>query len=148
MKWIEMSEQERDRLVATTVMGWQERPCDLDETGGELTLYDSGDACCPRCGVYDHINSFEHGMLQPAHYTTNMDAAWQVLKAMASRYDAQAEFVNEPFAQFVDELLPNSGGEIWTAWKCMATEVAKWTPESICIAALKACGVVIEQSKE
>lgn len=136
--WGEMSERERDELVARLVMGWQPRPCDLEETGGDLTVYDSGDACCPRCGEYEHINSFEHGVMAPPHYTTNLAAAWDVLRAMAARPRSPNGYLGEAFTRFCDLLLPSQGGEIWTSYSCLAETIVAWTPERICLAALRA----------
>lgn len=138
MTWEEMTPEQQNTSIAEKVMGWQPKPCDLEETDGELTIYDNGDACCPRCSAYEHISSLKHGMIPPPHYNTSMDAAWQVLQKMAMRWSAQDEYVDEPFARFVGDLLPNSGGEIWTAWECMANNIARWTPEAICRAAYEA----------
>lgn len=164
-KWATMRDIQKNALVAEKIMGWQWVPYTFYDaappddqlwllpdgqsvtrlTSGEWTYY------LDEPEVYPENSPFPLPHKDNRHlpywippYTTSMDEAWEVLQAMSARYNAQAEFVDEPFAQFVDELLPNSGGEIWTAWKCMATEVAKWTPESICIAALRACGQGIE----
>lgn len=154
-KWATMRDIQRNALIAEKIMGWQWVPYTFYDSGqadqlwllpnaqsvadltpGEWTYYEE-DAQGQRIG-----NRYLPTWIP--HYTTDMNAAWEVLQAMSTRYSAQSEFVDEPFAQFVDVLLPNSGGEIWTAWKCMATEVAKWTPESICKASLKSVGIPIE----
>lgn len=79
IKWSELDAEERDRLVATKIMGWQPVQCDEDI---ELTIYDDGDAWCPRCHAREHINAFEHGIIPHPAYTRSMDAAWQVIQML------------------------------------------------------------------
>lgn len=149
MKWAEMTSRQKDRLIAEKIMGYTVR---------EHGEYDGGFAHvegvhAPAFYLFDAqgnadwrkecTSEIEAWFLCP-HYTTDMNVAWQVLQKMSTRHNEQAEFLDEPFAQFTDELLPNSAGEIWTAYQCMAREVARWTPEKICLAALKACGEDIE----
>src|SRR5258708_5793037 len=88
IKWNELSPAERDRLVAEKVMGWQPVQCD---EGIELTVYDDGDAWCPRCHQREHTSSFEHGIIPPPAYTQSMDAAWLVLKRVVQLETADRE---------------------------------------------------------
>ena len=131
MTWTEMTPEERNRLVAEKVMGWQPKPCDDDDT----MLYDAGEMCCRNCGVYEHINSFEHGEPLPPRYTQSMDAAWPIFQAMV-----QSEQYSHAFRQALVAVLGLKVKEPATfslAW------IARLTPEKICKAALESCGVHI-----
>ena len=72
MKWSEMTPEERDRLVAEKVMGWQEKQCessstDLEELPGEW-----------RCGICGFTAGYEVPTLHtaiPPKYSTDMNAA-------------------------------------------------------------------------
>jgi hypothetical protein len=153
--WTKMDGHARDSLVAEKLFGWQSKPCDLEETDGELTIYDSGDACCPRCGVYEHINDFAHGFTVPPHYTTSMDAAWLVVEKLKSeewfdnlelvyvkrnqRRDTEYIRVNFCFRNGT-----NAGKGPWDH----SYAEAATAPEAICLAALRAIGVEVEKDTE
>lgn len=153
MKWAEMSKEERNLLIHEKVMGGQAH-CPNSYPTITFNGYQILEWRCQQCGqtgrggaVHDPTTGgylVAHSIPNIPPYTTDMNAAWLIIQKMPTRHHEQAEFLDEPFARFTDELLPNRAGEIWTAYNCMATEVAHWTAEKICMAALKACGVEIE----
>lgn len=136
MKWAKLSERERDALVAEKVMGWQSKPCDLEETGGELTIYGSGDACCPRCGSHEHINSFEHGTIPPPHYTTSMDAACTIPE-YPTFFGANTEIACVPKSYWRCHIDFHQRGEHYHGF-------GDTPAEAVCVAFLRAVGVEIE----
>jgi hypothetical protein len=149
VKWSEISEREKVRLILEHVLGWT---LFADFDAYHAALWKTGEYVSVsypvafwveerECWSVRHQDHEDGEVFDPLY---SMDDAWAVLLQIATLYSEQDEYVNETFARFVDDLLPNSGGEIWTAWKCMANEVAKWTPERICFAALSAIGVEIE----
>lgn len=144
MKWTELSEQERDVLVASKVMRWQPKPCDLEETDEELTLYGSGDVCCPRCGAYGHINAFEHGTIPPPHYTTSMDVAWQVLQKVLDDSKGYAQMTLYHTGGYLALRIHMQDGDKDRFLPPVHVEDEMSAPKILCIAALRAVGVEIE----
>lgn len=146
MKWTEMTSEQKNALIHEKVMGVS-LTCHatLDIKRGQGFYFWN----CFECGYFSTgkdspITNDHPRQMDIPPYTTDMNAAWLIIQKMSTRHHEQSEFLDEPFARFTDELLPNRAGEIWTAYNCMATEVAHWTAEKICMAALKACGVEIE----
>lgn len=139
MKWNELSPRERDALVATHIFGTQvehltQREYRFTNEEGEEEVHEllTGYATLGKCGY----------QLIP-HYTTDMSTAWQVLQHLATRYNPKSRYDYEPFNRLTDALL-GEREEIYPSHDCMY-EIAKWTPDRICLAALRAVGVTIEE---
>jgi hypothetical protein len=115
----------------------------------QTLFWDAGDGegllrCrgCEQIGTSAQLSQ-QHNKPVP-RYTQSMDRAWTVLQKIAARYDEKAEFVDEVFYDFAEELFDASGNEIWPATRLLS-DMAKWTPDSLCVIALKAIGVDIEE---
>jgi hypothetical protein len=148
--WNALTPGQWNRLVAEKVMGWTEQPCDLDaHPEMELAIYSDGFACCPRCGVYDHIGSLEHGSIPPPPYSTSMDAAWLVLLKLVGDFEQWSDKgpATDALDAFADELLRHgysyADDEIYPAIEVFAI-IKTWTPERIGLAALRAVGVEVK----
>ena len=136
IKWSLLSPEDRDRLVAEKIMGWQPVQCDEDV---ELTVYDDGDAWCPRCHAREHINSFDHDIIPPPAYTRSLDAAWQIAELERFSHVELMRYsigdVIDPAYKYDCRLITN--GEAFHSFG--------YTPqEAICLAALRAAGLGIE----
>ena len=117
VRWSEMTERERDALVAERVMGWS------------------------RVHGNEWLNSAGKLMIRPGRFSTDIAAAWQVVERMHKNYwvasvsnplpddnEGEGDWVS---ASFFD------GMGIFDARMDTA-------PAAICLAALRACGVDIE----
>jgi hypothetical protein len=83
INWQALPELQRDELIHTAVMGHSpDEPC----TGQFTPLDPEPDGLgCPTCGAEitwgDLKDADEmHGKPRPPHYTTSMDAAWQIVE--------------------------------------------------------------------
>jgi hypothetical protein len=141
INWRTMTPTQRDTLIAEKVMGWQERQCDGEH--GEV----AGGWFCTKCGHNGNWGEgFTHTELPP-RYSQSMDDAWLVLQAMVKHYQQSAgKDINPQFEAFADLMLASSEwdsssaySEIYPACEIFAI-AAKWTPEMIGIAALRALG--------
>jgi len=129
-----MTPEEINQLVAEKIMEWTPKPCNLEETKREVIYYDDGYVECPCCKVMKHIDDFEHGIIPPPRYSTDMNAVWHVLRKMAEQKGAV-------FLNFRHLLLKDSGDEIYPASDLLES-MTDWTPVTICEVALKAIGVI------
>lgn len=85
-KWAEMTQDQRDELVAKRVMGWTPGICD-GEWGEQPNSSDGW--YCMKCGYEGHWGAgFEHENIPP-RYTVSMNAAWQVVEKMVDRMGYQ-----------------------------------------------------------
>jgi hypothetical protein len=139
MKWSELAEEERDRLVHEKVIGASIGKCagTAYYTGriGEDEWY------CEECKkyYYDIEDGGKHDAPIP-HYSTDMNAAWQIVREMN-----KPEFGSyDRYARFIDELEKIVGSELFFDLFYCHPEGDHLNPDRICIAALKACGVEIE----
>jgi Phage ABA sandwich domain len=132
--WKALTPEQRNRLIATKVMDWTEQPCDLDaHPEMELAIYSDGFACCPRCGVYDHIGSLEHDIIPPPPYSTSMDAAWLIVeKRKGAVLDATYKH---------DRLLCRA---TFCTVEAVHEAYGVTMQEAVCIAALHAVGVEVK----
>ena len=117
MKWSEMDARERHALVAEKVMGWHEGMT-RDE--------------------WPHWFSDEDGAahMRAPSYTTEIGPAWQVVEKMEA----------EGFDYYIgnDEVSFDRGDHMEPDYRCGgAFYDSGKTPESICLAALRAKGVEI-----
>lgn len=124
MNWAEMTPFQRDALVGEKIFGhrsvnWSGLMVILK---GELPL----------------------GGALPK-YTTSMDAAWLVMQHLASQINPENIYDYEPFIRFTNALFSTENEELYTKYAFMAGDIAKWTPDRICLAALRAVGVEIER---
>lgn len=143
MKWKSLSARERDALVAEKIFGWQEQPCDLEASDDELTIYDSGGACCPRCGAHGHINTIEHGMLQPAHYTTSWEASMLVIQQVRQRLYSKRRYFWQEVQRIISRRIHVQHGLV--DWPDAFFFLA---PDIVGLAALRTYGIEIEEKEE
>jgi hypothetical protein len=122
--WANLAPNERDALIAQHVFGrkivkWRERRTLLMEREGRPGLHESVPA-----------------------YTESMDEAWKVLQAMAKHEDRSR------FMHLLDkgDLASKSNLE-FQLWEILI-HITTWTPEMICLAALRALGLVIDTDTE
>lgn len=149
--WNAMSPRERDAQIHEKVMG-QSLVCK-----GPLNVSPKlGGTSIPAfylwdCSACDYVDSGDtppddHPSTLPVpHYTTSMDAAWQVMQHMAARFNPKDPYGYEPFHRFTHDLFDTDNEELYPSYRYMANEVANWTPEKICLIALRAVGVAIEE---
>jgi ABA sandwich protein len=139
IKWAELTTEQRNVLVHEKVMGKDPQ----ERCPGTPERTDIADWYCAAC----HQNWLEkppavHTVVIPS-YTTNMDAAWQVLTHMCHEPEWTEQmmlFINYlDDGEVVDRNVTRSE-PIFTL-----TRLAALTPEAICVAALKACGVDVSQ---
>lgn len=123
IKWSALTSDEKDRFVAEKVMGWQPRPC----TDEDMTLYDAGDMSCRNCGVFEHINSFEHGDPLPPRYTQSIEQALKIVET--GRYS----WVRLDYQE-------NGGWDCWLRPRggCLTRIIRPTAAEALCLAALYA----------
>ena len=77
INWNTLTPDERDRVVAEKVMGWQAKPCDGEM--GELPTSSDG-WFCQSCGYSgDWGDGFEHEEV-PDRYTRSLDIAWKIVE--------------------------------------------------------------------
>ncbi len=131
-----MTPEEINQLVAEKIMGWTPKPCDLEETQQEWTVYDDGYCWCPRCKVREHISTFEHGIIPPPRYSTDMNAAWLVLQHIDEEWD---ELI-PPFAYNLGVTFATSDG--FDTFTLSFGQLVRLTPEKICKAVLKTIGAI------
>lgn len=123
--WQAMSPRERDALVAETVMGL----CSHD-----FQLSDPPHWRCAKCG----IGSYFMKMLADLHYTTSIEAAFQVVAKLREE-GIEMTLHNAQFGRSM------SGGLTGQEWACVFTledgrqfwADADTAPEAICRAALR-----------
>jgi hypothetical protein len=159
--WHALTPKEQNRLVATTLFGWQAEPCpEQGKEWGEAALdrYETSRKWyCVRCKISQgDIEGWESVPHNPVNicpnYATDWNAAMQVFHKVAGDYnEARYETHTMQLMDFAEELLKESGwsvsNEMYPA-EAMLAVVATWTPERICIAALRAYGVEVIESEE
>lgn len=147
IQWSEMTPGERNRVIATKIMGITDFHCD-----GKFSLVRNREMLsrrsvyiCSKCqmvlkttnrGLERHGLPEPHMILVP-RYTESMDAAWEVVKRVstapydwkflswiATNYDVCSKHADEATSRLSD--------------------LAALTPEKICLAALRACGVEVK----
>ena len=141
IQWAKLTPEERDRLVAEKVMGWDPNaPC----TGRWVPLDPEPDGLyCTGCGAEIGWGTKEwadhHDQPRAKAYTQSMDLAWEVLKEIDAHHDEiMASFAYHLKCQYATP-------EGYDTFEANLAQLAQWTPERICIAALRAFGVKIEQ---
>jgi hypothetical protein len=154
IQWHTMTPEQRDRLVAEKIMSWQPVMCkavDPDINRYTWLEWNDDSQWCMWCGVRETWasgNEIEHRALPHPAYTQSMDSAWQVLQEMVRRHNKDGR--TKDFMQFAENMLEVGGWDSSDAWAEIYpaheifTMAAKWTPEAICIAALKVVGVDLE----
>ncbi len=131
IKWSTLTAEERNHLVATKVMGWTQGICD-----GEIL--EQGNSCdgwyCAKCGYCSCWgDDFEHEQI-PLCYSQCMSLAWKIVERI-TRPPTKPLGIHAPNVRFA---------KWWhhaDLWAMSEQEAA----ESICIAALRVCGVEVEQ---
>ncbi|GIM45943.1 hypothetical protein DNHGIG_14920 [Collibacillus ludicampi] len=116
MNWSEMSNRERDALVALYVENWTEEEVEL-----ALSAWESG---VPSCGHRDL-----------PEYTTNIADAWRVVESLKERgYNVAVDIREDGVWCYVWKR--ECVGNLYSAKESTA-------PEAIAKAALRACGVEV-----
>lgn len=128
--WASLTPQHRDRLVHERVMGHSlDEPCKGMFWLCTNTQTGAYGYQCSICGAYHDVGTEDiHLPPEPPLYTTYMNAAWQVVEKMRENNTGWADFCSE-----MEELAGNSS--VYEVLKALS-------PETICIAALRACGAV------
>jgi hypothetical protein len=116
IKWNELTQRERDTLVAEKVMGWV--------VTGEFGYPNRNDG---------NIGSLTQKI---PHYTTSIADAWQVVEKMHQTHMV-AIFADK---EYTVHMIPK------VTIRCFNEAITSTAPEAICIAALRAvgCEVVTE----
>jgi hypothetical protein len=135
INWRTMTPMQRDDLIHEKVFGHQR------QTATHTSRTHAGDS------FSYSVTSWQTGGPDTPRYTRSMDAAWLVLQAMVKHYQQSAgKDINPQFEAFADLMLASSEwdsssaySEIYPACEIFAI-AAKWTPEMIGIAALRALG--------
>lgn len=134
-KWEEMTERERDLLVAQTFFQWE---CDNSYCDGKMRIR------CGACGRYGHSNCYGDGrgaiQLPCDHwpnYTGNIADAWQVAEKKRIAIVPQCDEAPDNM-KYMAEIFTYAIGEPGGI-----RAFAPTAPEAICKAALKAVGVEV-----
>jgi hypothetical protein len=155
MKWSEMTSTQRDALIAKKVMGYTPVMCDVEGRDEEhVTVYVTGDAYCRKChgrghlGYEDgHVNAFNHQIIPPLPYSTDMNAAWLIINYFIDQISPTIAWTEQSML-FVNYL--DGEPEAWdrdarvTEMYFSLAQIGSFTPERIGLVALRAVGVEIE----
>ena len=156
--WHALTPEEQNQLVAATLFGWQPVPCpeqgkSWDEA--DLDWYKSARKWyCTRCKVScEDVEAWERVTHHPTNpcrnYTTDWNAAMEVLRVMAQRYHPDQRTVDPMYETFTNALLEDAHGTWGDVLGLeMPSIVATWTPERLCLAALRAYGVEMVEEEE
>lgn len=137
MKWIEMKPEDKNRLVAIHIMGWQAKECD-GEIGEQPCSSDGW--FCQKCGVEGGWGDEYTHEEQPRRYTQSMERAWEVVKKMKTYHRPLLVDARKQDLTIADIFLVR----LWEAVDKRGMDALfEYTPEIICKAALQACGVDI-----
>ena len=146
MNWAEMSPEQKDNLIAEKIMDWQPMICTA--THPHIYVNSEHQVLCKKCGytedevylskLHTHVY-WKHATPMP-RYTESMDAAWQVLRRMAEQ---EFEELHSAFAYRLGVTFATQEG--FDTFAANLDQLASWTPEKICLAALKATGMLDEQ---
>lgn len=151
LRWSEMSERERDTLVATHVFGWKPIPCPEQGESWDDAQLNYNETyrywyCC-HCLIGENAYTGEAvedvwPLIQhqptnpPLAYTTDMNAAWQVVErfgaAEVRKWPNVRRYEDKPYSCSIA-----THGQTFSEW-------GKTPAEAICLAALRAVGVTIE----
>lgn len=170
--WQDMTDRERDALVAENVMGWQR----VESPGMRITLLLPGEMAKASYGIrmaasWDRIGDVsvpvatlsktveesglewlwrKHARDTLPHYSTDITAAWEIVKAMISRmgYNSPGFDWQGPIFKPEHHYLTREGYPLGTTCWFVRLEadgyiqnICAETPEhAICLAALKAVG--------
>jgi len=151
VKWDELTPEQRDRLVAEKVMGWEAKEC--NGAIGEKPNSPDGWYCL-ECGYDGGWGSSTKHEGMPPHYSTEMNDTWKLVEKMTSRMgyqDITFEW-HGPLFKPEHNYLTQEGYPLGTTcWYVIIVHdglrefICADTPqESICKAALKAVGVELE----
>lgn len=153
--WPNLTPIQKNAVIAEKIMGWQWIPFDFDDvypmtgqlwllpdptatsdiTNGEWTWYIEEEEVWPKGSISPLPHKDKHILpIWIPHYISDMDGTITVLRTVTKRNDVDLE-----------ELYDAIWGDAWDDLTPLeATEaVCQWTPEQICIAALKAVGCTI-----
>ncbi len=125
--WAEMTSEERNALVAEKVFG---RKIDRSMTWGNRWLLFRDDVS-KQSGPTESIPP----------YTQSMDVAWLVIQRMAEQ---EFEEVRSAFAYRLKVTFATQEG--FDTFAANLDQLASWTPEKICLAALQTLGFGAEET--
>lgn len=153
MKWTEMTSEQKNALIHEKVMDGQQAQCPNKYPRITFNGYQILEWRCSRCGqtgrggaVHDKTTggyAVEHTTPNVPSYITSMDAAWLVVKRV-NRSDNPDYPDYGTYARFIDALQKTVGSDLFFDLFYCDDEGDHLTPERICLAALKACGIEIE----
>lgn len=129
-RWSAMSERERDALIATKIFGTlvehlTQREARFTNEEGEEEVHEL---------LTGYVTKGKFGYEPIPHYTTSIDAAWQVVERVTRPIHTQEELIRAAKTDFTHWF------DSACLWVCTASEAA----ELICINALRVTGEVIE----
>lgn len=120
--WIEMTDRERDTLIAEKVIGAEREEANYTIGYSSYT------------SVFWHIRGWRFDEAALPHYSTEIGAAWRVVEELQRR-GITVEIYNGSRGGCTVKILDFEKGRKWES-----TSV-DGAPEAICLVALKACGV-------
>jgi|SRR5579859_399273 len=143
VKWSKMTPDERDKLIAEKITGWQSKECNPEPKQMVVRMLDSKSYgyACYKCGSHGRVEKgyYRHLELTP-RYSTDLNAAWQILEAgneAGNFFGYSVTGTNMPNNEMVYICRLNIYGQ--------TTEAAADTPQdAICVAVLRVHGVEIE----
>jgi Phage ABA sandwich domain len=136
--WNSLSPERRDTLIAEKIMRWHPEECKPEsyQVVANLDSYR-----CYKCGKHAPIESGYYYHLQKTpRYSTSMDAAWLIVERMTQ---LREPVYGSPFRIFTMELRNQADRHLHESdW--IYNFFLSLTPEAICIAALRACGIEVQ----
>lgn len=114
------------------------------ECDGEMLDYAQRWQChlCGFSGDYTHMDDWYGHRQMPPHYSTSWDAAWLVYQEMR-KHGENGVFEAALMAYYTEYDYHND--EMYPAQQFFDI-IDAWTPERLCIAALKSCNVEVKDS--
>jgi hypothetical protein len=137
IKWKALTDEERSQLVAEKIMGWTpESRCHITQDEREI-IWGDDLARCKRCGHINWDDRMQTHTTAVLPYTTSLDAAWKVAEQMSTR----TEGYPHPAVLFLLDLRD----QMEWRHRDIAWIFTQLTPEKVCVTALRAIGVEIEE---
>lgn len=140
--WASLTPEQRDELVAEKIFGWQ--PVQCPGNSDDVYCDEYNDYGCAKCGAYaPHGQALVHEIIPPEYSYQNMNAIKLLRQRMAELHPLLNLHLfvytyNRCYAAF--SLEPPVDNDEWSEGNgehCME--------DAICLAALRACGVLIEE---
>lgn len=141
VQWAKLTPEQRDRLVAEKVMGWQKKPCPMIgrswEEADPIGNDDTWSWQCRSCFVtFDHSSDWdviEHAPMRDyLQYSQRMDAAMKII----ARFQEVHIFYLKQRSQQYRVLIELASSSHVVTMNSLS--------EAICVAALRAYGMEVE----